>query len=109
MDKLPADVIRDCLANAIARYLKDGWQVCATGPTDAYLGRSKAKHNGILGGGLLSLFSIPLGLAWTVARNLDQKTEGMHIHISEYTAALTETKVDYEKMIAQLSLENGDG
>lgn len=108
MQKLPADVIQNCLANAVARYLKDGWEIIATGPTDVFMGKSKAKHNGFLGGGLLAPFSVPLAVAWTVARNLDRKMLAKQIHISEYTAELTETEVDYELLIAQLSLQQGE-
>jgi hypothetical protein len=42
-------------------------------------------------------------------RQFDRKSEGMHIHISEFSAELTETKVDYEQMVAQLSLQLGEG
>lgn len=109
MNKLPADVIRDCLANGVARYLKQGWEVVATGPTDVFMARSKAKHNGLLGGALLGTINLGLGIAWAAMRNFDRKSEGLHISISEYTAELTETKLDYEQMIAQLTLQAGDG
>lgn len=108
MQKLPADVIRDCLANAVARNMKQGWEVIATGPTDVYMGRSKPKHNGVLGGGILGALSIPVGLAWFAMRQFDRKAEGLHIHISEYTAVIDENKVDYEQMMAQLSLQMGN-
>ncbi|MFM6979963.1 MAG: hypothetical protein ACKOWE_00975 [Micrococcales bacterium] len=106
MQPLPADVIRDCLSNAIARRLKEGWQVVATGETVAYLGRAKAKHNGMLGAILLAPFSLGLSVAWAVLRNLDTKSQGLKIEISIYDAVITETWLDYEQMVAQLSLPN---
>ena len=100
--------LQQVLSNEIARQMKNGWEVIGVGPLGAVMGRSKAKHNGILGGILLAPFSLGLSFLWTLARNFDQKAEGLSILVDPETGAVTSQLVDYEQMMAQLAVQQAN-
>lgn len=104
MADLSEQRIQEILADEIAARMKQGWQTVGVGPSGAVMARSKPKHNGFLGSVLLAPLSLGLSVLWSVARNLDRKSQGLTIQVNPDGSITTEL-VDYEQMMAQLEVQ----
>lgn len=107
MEPLRNEQIQNLLSAELARQMKKGWEIIGVGPMGAVMGRNRSKHNGLVGGLALAPFSFGLSLLWILARNLDTKSEGLIINVSDF-GEVSVRQVDYDEMMAELAVQQAN-